>query len=134
MGHAQSAGALLLSHGDIRCVAPHSRIMVHEVSAGTIGNVNDMHTEVNEIKRLNEYWMNWLAENCGKTLKELKNFFGNHRREVYLNAQGAIDFGIADKIGIPFLSTQNVKNYEVSFLETKPPVALPKPTKKKSKK
>ena len=39
-GKAMSAGAILLSHGDVRFCSPHSRVMVHEVSAGTVGDVH----------------------------------------------------------------------------------------------
>lgn len=57
MGKAMSCGAVLLSHGDIRWCGKHSRVMVHEVSSGTQGDVNDMKADAQEADRLNKWFM-----------------------------------------------------------------------------
>src|SRR5690606_10612626 len=102
VGKAMSCGAILLSCGDERYVAPSSRVMVHEVSAGAWGNVNDIEVSVEETKRLNSFWMSRLAENCGMKLADLKRLFGE-KRDIYMTAKEALKFGIADKIGAPRL-------------------------------
>lgn len=111
MGKAMSCGAMLFSYGDVRYASPYARIMVHEVSAGAFGNVNDMKVTTHEVTRINDFWMTWLAKNCGKSLKQLLKGFTNKKRDIYMNAEEAIKFGIADKIGFP--KVKKVVRYEV---------------------
>lgn len=99
-GKAMSAGAMLLSHGDIRCVGVHARVMIHEASGGAGGNVNDIKVATEELHRMNEYFMSILARNCGKTLKQLQKIWAGGR-DTYMDAGTAVKFGIADHIGIP---------------------------------
>jgi ATP-dependent Clp protease protease subunit len=111
MGKPLSAGAMLLSYGDVRYVVPHGRIMIHEVSAGAWGNINDLKTTASEMARMNEYWMTMLAVNCGKSLKKLLKCFTNRKRDLYMTPEQALAFGIVDKIGMPRL--KKVVRYEV---------------------
>lgn len=106
IGKAMSCGAILLSHGDVRFCGRHSRVMVHEVSSGTYGDVHDMHADVQETKRLNEYFMGLLAQNCGfKNYDEVRKLIKEQDgRDRYLNAQDALDFGIVDAVGTPRVS------------------------------
>ncbi|MDE2425766.1 MAG: ATP-dependent Clp protease proteolytic subunit [Elusimicrobia bacterium] len=115
VGKAMSCGSILLSHGDIRYVAPHSSVMVHEISFGAWGNFNDVVVEAEEVKRMNKYFMELLAKNCGKSYSEFKKVFKNERRNIYLDPQEALKFGIADKIGIPTIQAKSQKaiEYEV---------------------
>lgn len=99
-GKAMSCGAILLSHGDKRFVTPHGRVMIHEVSSGTSGNVQDIKVDVAETDRLNTYMMTLLAKNCGKTFKQLQALFAK-KRDIYMTPEEAVKFKIADKIGIP---------------------------------
>jgi len=104
MGKAMSCGAILLSHGDARFCGPHSRVMVHEVSASTGGDVHDMNVDVSEAKRLNEHFLGLLAKNCNikggyKGLRSLiKQRDG---RDLFLDADAALKFGLVDYIGLP---------------------------------
>jgi len=118
LGRAFSAGAIILSHGDQRWCGKHSRVMVHEMLAGTEGNINDIKSDASEMTRLNRYWMNILAENCKikdgyKGFKKLLRDYDG--RDVYLNAQQAVKFGIVDHIGIPVIevvTTTNVRTFK----------------------
>lgn len=109
-GVAMSCGAILFSHGDIRFCGRHSRLMIHEISSGTGGDVHDMHADIQEVKRLNEYFMGLLAKNCGlKGYAEFRKLIKDQDgRERYLSADGAIKFGIADAVGLPKISTSVV--------------------------
>lgn len=114
MGKAMSCGAMLLSHGDVRFLGKHSRVMVHEVSSGTIGNVQDMKDDVKETVRLNEHFMGLLAHNCGfKNYAELRSVIKEQDgRERYLVGEDALKFGIVDAIGLPKVTGR--MSYEVS--------------------
>lgn len=114
MGKAMSCGAMLLSHGDVRFLGKHSRVMIHEVSSGTVGNVQDMKDDVKETIRLNEHFMGLLAHNCGfKNYAELRSVIKEQDgRERYLVGEEALKFGIVDAIGLPKITSQ--MSYEVS--------------------
>lgn len=114
MGKAMSCGAILLSHGDIRYCGRHSRVMIHEVSAGEIGDVHDCLNDAQENMRLNEYWLGVLAKNCGikggydGLRKIVKDRDG---REIWMDAKESLAFGIVDKIGLPKVET--ITLYEI---------------------
>lgn len=116
-GKAMSCGAMLLSHGDIRFAGKHSRVMVHEVSSGTIGNVHDMAADTQETKRLNKYFMGLLAKNCNikggydALRRIIKNQDG---RENYMDADAALKFGIVDGIGMPQVNKLNLYQVEAT--------------------
>ena len=122
MGKAMSSGAILLSHGDVRFCGKHSRVMVHETSSGTAGDVHDMHADVQETKRLNNYFIGLLAKNCGfKDYEELRGLIKNKDgRDLYMDAKAALDFGIVDAIGLPRTATNVL--YEVTVAQEKPPM------------
>lgn len=140
MGKAMSCGAMLLSHGDVRFLGRHSRVMIHEVSSGTFGNVQDMKEDVKETVRLNEYFMGLLAKNCGfKNYDELRKVLKEQDgRDRYLVGSDAIKFGIVDAIGLPKVSGRVM--YEISTQPAKPSnsektkqsiISSPKPKAKK---
>jgi ATP-dependent Clp protease, protease subunit len=114
LGKAMSCGAILLSHGDVRFLGPHSRVMVHEISSGTFGDVHDMHADVKETVRMNNYFMGLLAKNCGfKSYAELRSIIKDQDgRDRYLFGDDAVKFGIVDVIGTPRISGKIL--YEVS--------------------
>lgn len=123
MGKAMSCGAILLSHGDVRFLGKHSRVMVHEVSSGTIGNVQDMKDDVKETVRLNEHFMGLLAKNCGfANYEEFRSVIKEQDgRERYLVGEGALKFGIVDAIGLPKVSARSL--YEITKSPARSPLA-----------
>jgi len=62
MGQAMSCGAVLLGHGDIRFAAPNCQIMVHEISAGAGGNIQDLNTEAQYLMQLHKLFTKIMAE------------------------------------------------------------------------
>ena len=130
VGKAMSCGAMLLSHGDLRFCGKHSRIMIHEVSGGTLGDVHDMHADVQEAKRLNEYFMGILARNCGlKSYSELRKLIKEQDgRDRYMDAGDAVKFGIVDAVGTP--KTHSAALYEVQATPIKPSSRDTKKSKK----
>ena len=149
MGKAMSCGAILLSHGDIRYCGKHSRVMLHEVSSGAIGDVHDCHNDAQEGLRINKYFLGLAAKNCGikggyqGLRKIIKSRDG---REIWMDAKASLAFGIVDKIGLPVVTPlilydlAEVPSKKVKMSEnikrathTKTPIRK-KTTKKKSKK
>lgn len=104
IGKAMSCGAILLAAGDHRFCDAGSRVLIHEVSAGSIESVNEMENDVKEVRRLNNQMMNFLAKRCGKTYKEIKQIMHDQdSRNIMLTAKQALTFGVVDYIGMPMI-------------------------------
>ncbi len=131
MGYAMSAGALLLAHGAIRCVSPHARVMVHKIQAGAFGSMDDILNETEELVRLNSYVLGILAKDCKRPLTEIEEALSGNKREIYLSADGAVKFGLADMVGIPKLAPVAPASGSWNVMVNVP--QTPEPTKKKAK-
>jgi ATP-dependent Clp protease protease subunit len=103
-GRACSAGAVLLSNGDGRFIGPNARVMIHEATVGTGGHIVDFQATAEEFKKVNDLMMSILARNIGKSVKELRKLLAL-RRDFYFSAREAVDFGLADSVGIPCIRT-----------------------------
>ena len=106
MGKAISCGAILLSHGDVRYCGGYSRIMIHNVSAASWGDVYSLKSSSDQTMAMNKRFMGLLANNCKMTYTELQKKIKETEdsREIWLNAEAAKKFGIVDEIGIPQLT------------------------------
>jgi len=104
LGKAMSAGAILLACGDLRYASPHTTIMVHEVSAGTMGHIDDIKVENDLYVALNERLMKLLVKKCKIKggLSSLRKTLAK-ARNLYMTAEEAKKFGIVDSIGVPML-------------------------------
>ena len=110
---AMSAGAMLLACGDLRFASEHSTIMIHEISAGTIGHIDDINVQHTNLTKLNEKLMKLLVSKSkfkggAKALKKLLA----SSRDLYLDAAEAKKLGFIDLIGIPMLQ----KNLSVQYM------------------
>lgn len=115
-GKAMSAAAVLLSHGDIRCVGQHARVMIHEAFGGALGRVKEVVDQTAELAAVNDYFVQRLADNCGKTVKQLRALWSK-RPDIYMSPAEAVKFGIADRIGIPILERR--LSYDLRFTASK---------------
>lgn len=97
IGKVMSAGTLLLAAGeqDSRFITEHTRVMIHEVSAGTFGSLSEMEQDVDEIKRLQEVYVDILSKDTGVNRKQL---LADMKLTKYMSAAEAIKYGIADKL------------------------------------
>ena len=71
--------------------------MIHAVSAGSVGAIHNLENELTEIKKMQDIYLQSLADATNMTKKQLKSFM-RRKQNVYLNAEEAIKLGIADKI------------------------------------
>ena len=97
MGQAASMGAFLLAGGDkgMRYALPNSRIMIHQPSAGTQGQITDMELHVKEGLRLKKNLNRILAENTGNSEKAVA---AACERDNFMSPEEALKFGIIDRI------------------------------------
>ena len=94
-----SAGVLLLAAGTKgqRKVGKHTRIMMHSVRGGHIGNIHSLENEMNETRYLQNQHIEALVEETKLTKRKLNNMLSK-KVDVYIGAEEAIKMGIADII------------------------------------
>lgn len=115
IGKAMSCGAILLAAGDYRFCDSFSRVLIHEVTAGTINPVNEMENDVKEARRLNNQMMEFLAKRCGKSYRCIKQMMHKRdSRDINLTAKEALEFGIVDYIGTPIIKPIIIYSIEVT--------------------
>ena len=99
MGLAASMGSILLSGGTKgkRLIYPHGEVMIHQPSIGGYiqGVSADLEIQAVQTKRVKEIGARILAENCGKTSEQIMKDFD---RDYWMDAEGAINYGIVDGI------------------------------------
>lgn len=97
IGQAASMGALLLAGGTKgkRYALPHSRIMVHQPSAGYQGQVTDISIHAEEVielkRRLNEIMAKHTGQDVAKIERDLE-------RDNFMGADDAIEYGLIDTV------------------------------------
>ena len=97
IGMCASMGSVLLSSGakGKRSSLIYSKVMTHQVSHGTQGNVQDTRINQMEAEKYNYILFKMLAKNCGKTFDEVLEF---SRRDRWYNSDEALKFGLIDEV------------------------------------
>jgi ATP-dependent Clp protease, protease subunit len=99
MGQACSMGSLLAQAGAAgkRSILPHARHMIHQPSGGAEGQATDIEIQAREILKMKQYLTKiYAAHNTvGKTFEELS---ADMERDFFMNAQEAVDYGLADQV------------------------------------
>ena len=97
VGQAASMGALLLAGGTKgkRFALPHSRIMVHQPSAGYQGQATDISIHAEEVlalkRRLNEI----MAKHTGQSLETIER---DLERDNFMGSEEAVKYGLIDTV------------------------------------
>ena len=99
LGKVMSAGTLLLASGTKgkRKIGRHCRVMIHAVAAGSHGELHAMENEIKSIKHTQELYINALARETQMTKRTIQKLL-DRRVNVYLTAEEAVEYGIADEI------------------------------------
>ena len=97
IGQAASMGALLLAGGakEKRFALPHSRIMVHQPSAGFQGQATDIHIHATEVLELKARLNAIMAKHTGKGVKQIET---DLERDNFMDAEKAVEYGIIDTV------------------------------------
>jgi len=99
IGKVMSAGVLILASGTkgARRIGRNTRVMIHSVIGGTHGSIHNIENEVEEIKWIQERYIDTLVRETDMTRRMVKKLL-DKKVNIYLDAQQAVDFGIADII------------------------------------
>ena len=96
-GMAASMGSILLGAGTKgkRCSLRFSRVMLHQVSTGAYGNIQDIKISIKEGEKYNEILFGLLGE---YTNKDPKQVMEDSQRDFWLSSEEALAYGIIDKV------------------------------------
>jgi ATP-dependent Clp protease protease subunit len=97
LGQAASMGALLLAggaHGK-RYALPHSRVMVHQPSAGYQGQVTDISIHAEEIIALKHRLNEIMAKHTGQSVKQIEK---DLERDNFMGAEDCVKYGLIDTV------------------------------------
>lgn len=99
VGLAASAAAMIvLQAGHRRAMTINSTLILHEVRQWADGNVplGDAEDNIAESRRLQEVVYSIMERSTGKSREELEELVS--RKTVYLDAPGALEYGLVDEI------------------------------------
>jgi len=97
MGQASSAAAVLLAAGapGKRSVLQHAKVLLHQPSSQARGTLPDLAVQAKEVARVRAEFDEILSRHTGHPVAKIRN---DTDRNMTLNAQEAIDYGLADQI------------------------------------
>jgi ATP-dependent Clp protease protease subunit len=96
-GWVASAGALIYVAvpRERRLSLPHTRYLLHQPAGGMRGSASDMEIEARELLNMRERLNQLFAERTGQTVEKIAD---DTRRNFWLSAEAAIDYGLVGKI------------------------------------
>ena len=106
-GKAMSCGAVLLSFGEdgMRFADPDATIMIHDVSSGGYGKIEELKADVKEAERLDEKIFTMMARNCGKKDDYFKKkVFNKKHADWFMEAAEAKRHGLVNHLRTPKLT------------------------------
>ena len=97
VGVTASFGTVLLTAGTKgqRYALPHATIHIHQPLGGVQGQATDIEIEAREILRLKTRLNQILSFHTGQTAETIEK---DTDRNFYMDAKGAVDYGIVDKV------------------------------------
>jgi len=99
LGRVMSAGVVLLAAGakGKRKIGANCRVMIHSVIGGHHGSIHNLENEMEEVRWIQEQYNKALCAETDLTPRMLKKLLSRNVN-VYLTAQEAVEYGIADII------------------------------------
>jgi len=97
VGQAASMGALLLTGGTKgkRFALPHSRIMVHQPSAGFSGQATDIDIHAREVQELKRRLNDIMSHHTGVPVETIKQ---DLERDNFMSGEDAVKYGLIDTV------------------------------------
>jgi ATP-dependent Clp protease protease subunit len=97
LGQAASAAAVLLAAGEPgrRFALRHSRVLLHQPSAGGQGTVSDLALQADELLRVRAQVEEVLSQHTGRSVAQLRL---DTDRDMVLTAAQAVEFGLVDHV------------------------------------
>ena len=108
-GMAASMAAVLMSAGSPgkRSALKHSRIMMHQPSAGAAGQASDVEITVNEVRKIKHELYTILSDHTGQTVEKIAK---DSNRDYWMTSDEAKAYGLIDEVLIT--NTRKAKKAE----------------------
>ncbi len=96
-GIAASMAQVLMCAGSPgkRTALKHSRIMMHQPSAGAVGQASDIEITVNEVRKLKRELYDIIAHHTGQTVERIEQ---DCDRDKWMTAAEAKEYGLVDEV------------------------------------
>ncbi|MEO6682881.1 MAG: ATP-dependent Clp protease proteolytic subunit [Ginsengibacter sp.] len=96
-GIAASMAAVLMSAGSEgkRSALKHSRIMMHQPSAGAAGQASDVEITVNEVRKIKNELYTILSNHTGQTVEKIAK---DSNRDYWMTSDEAKAYGLIDEV------------------------------------
>ena len=97
VGQAASMGALLLAGGakGKRFALPHTRVMVHQPSAGSQGQATDIGIHAEEVLEMKRRLNAIMAKHTGQDIEKIEQ---DLERDNFMSAEDAVEYGLIDTV------------------------------------
>jgi ATP-dependent Clp protease protease subunit len=97
IGVAASMAAVLMCAGapGKRTALKHSRIMMHQPSAGAGGQASDIEITVNQVKKLKQELYEVVSQHSGQPVDKIAQDFD---RDYWMTAMEAKEYGLVDEV------------------------------------
>jgi len=97
IGVAASMAAVLMCAGTEgkRTALKHSRIMMHQPSAGAGGHASDIEITVSQVKKLKQELYEVVSQHSGQSVEKIAADFD---RDFWMTAQEAKEYGLVDEV------------------------------------
>ena len=95
-GYCMSAAAVIFMSGHARYMYKHSQIMLHQLSAGSFGKLNDIKTDATRFDIMNKRIIKYIKKNTTLPKKIINSI--NNGEDVYLTAKQCKKYGICDAV------------------------------------
>ena len=96
-GMAASMSAVLMAAGapGKRSALKHSRIMMHQPSAGAMGQASDVEITVNEVRKIKQELYEILSNHTGQTVEKIAT---DSNRDYWMTSDEAKEYGLIDEV------------------------------------
>lgn len=96
-GIAASMAAVLMAAGapGKRSALKHSRIMMHQPSAGAAGQASDVAITVNEVRKIKQELYEILSSHTGQSMEKVAK---DSNRDFWMTAPEAKEYGLVDEV------------------------------------
>lgn len=96
LGLAASCGSLLLASGNKRYIGKSSKTMIHKISAGVHGTLDEMNDGMEYFNKLNKEVYDEFSERTGQSSASLDKLM--YKRDIFMSADQTVAFGLADAV------------------------------------
>lgn len=95
-GNAMSMAAVLLQAGELREMTPRATFMIHEVSAGYVGNTSEIKNRLKYTESLQDHLSHILASRSNVSFEEIQDMWAH--KDVFMTAKETLEKGFVDAI------------------------------------